>query len=234
MRRAFTLIELLVVIAILALLIGILIPAISGARETARAARCASNLSQLFMMVRSYADQYRGLSPALGRPYDKPPNWALVVQQASGLGGSNADELYTARSVLVCPTARAFYGREMTRTYAINVTGHAGQPGDRDNFDTEGITAHIRIDLVQRQSDVPLLFDGAVPNTTTGAPPTRTASVLDFRDQTHVDTRLGRFHGGRSDRYAPLMNASDFNAVFLDGHAAVQKEVQEGWKEPLP
>ncbi len=222
------------VIAVLAILIGILLPAISGAREAARGARCASNLAQMFLMVRSYADEQKGLSPALGRPYDKPPNWALVVQQASGLGGSNADELYTAKSVLVCPTARAFYARDMTRTYAINVTGHAGKPGDRDNFDTEGVTAHIRLDQVQRPVDAPVLFDGAVPSVSTGAPPTRTASVLDFRDQTHVDTRLGRFHGGRSDKYLPLMNALDFNVAFADGHAAVKREVAEGWRDALP
>ncbi|MCK6476647.1 MAG: type II secretion system GspH family protein [Phycisphaerales bacterium] len=234
MRRGFTLIELLVVIAIIALLIGVLVPTLSGAREAARAARCASNLSQIHLVVQAYADQYRGQSPALGRPYDRPPNWALVVAQGAGAGGSNADELYVAKSVLVCPTSRAFYGREMTRTYAINVTGHAGQPGDRDNFDTEGATAHIRMDQVQQPSLVPLVFDGAVPTVSTGAPPTRTASVVDFRDEVHVRTRLGRFHGGKSDTYAPLMNATMFNAVFVDGHAVIQRDVPDLWKLPLP
>lgn len=234
MRRAFTLIEVLVVVAIIALLIGVLVPALSGAREAARAARCSANLNQIFLMLRSYADQHRGLSPALGRPYDKPPNWALVVQQSAGGEGANADELYTARSVLVCPTARVFYAREMTRTYAINVTGHAGQAGDRDNYDLEGQTAHVRMDLVQMPSDAPLVFDGAVASVPLGTPPTRTASVLDFRDQTHVDTRLGRFHGGKSDRYAPLMNASEFECVFVDGHATMESGVKDGWKTPLP
>jgi prepilin-type N-terminal cleavage/methylation domain-containing protein len=233
-RRAFTLIELLVVIAIIAIMIGILIPALSGAREAARATQCSANLSQTYIILRTYADQHRGLSPALGRPYDKPPNWALVVQQSSGRDGANADELYTARSVLVCPTARAFYGREMTRTYAINVTGHAGQPGDRDNFDAESTTAHIRLDLIQRPSDTALIFDGAVPNVTTGAPPTRTASVVDFRDDAHVRTRVGRFHGGRSETYAPLMNATVFQAVYADGHAGPKVDIPDFWKDPLP
>ncbi len=234
MRRAFTLIELLVVIAIVALLIGLLVPTLRTAREAARCTQCQSNLSQLFVITRSYADQFKGLTPALGRPYDKPPNWGLVVLQSAGGEGASADELFVSRTALVCPTARAFYAREMTRTYAINVTGHAGQPGDRDNYDTDGTTAHIRLDLIQLSSDRPLYFDAAVPSVTTGAPPTRTASVVDFRDPAHVQTRLGRFHGSRSDEYAPLMNASAFNAVFCDGHAGLRGQAPEAWREPLP
>ncbi|HLO41266.1 MAG TPA: prepilin-type N-terminal cleavage/methylation domain-containing protein [Phycisphaerales bacterium] len=234
MRRAFSLIELLVVIAILAILIGILVPTLSSAREAARSTRCLANLSQMYLLVRSYADQNRGLTPALGRPYDRPPNWALVVQQSAGNQGASADELYTARSILVCPTALAFYGREMTRTYAINVTGHAGQPGDKDNFDIESTTAHIRLDLIQRPSDAALIFDGAVASVPTGAPPTRTASVVDFRDEVHVRTRVGRFHGGRSEAYAPLMNATVFNTLYADGHAAPAREVPQDWRSPLP
>lgn len=234
MRRGFSLIELLIVIAIVALLIGLLLPTLGTAREAARSTQCASNLSQIFIVCRTYADQYKGMTPALGRPYDKPPNWALVMQQSIGMGGTNADELYVSKSMLVCPSSRAFYGRDMTRTYAINVTGHAGRPGDRDNFDTEGTTVHVRLDLLQRPSDTVIFLDAAVPNVTTGAPPTRTASVLDFRDEAHCKTRLGRFHGGRSDAFAPLMNGSDFNAVFADGHAAMRREIIEDWREPLP
>tara|TARA_R110002072_G_scaffold42064_4_gene117483 strand:+ start:43058 stop:43837 length:780 start_codon:yes stop_codon:yes gene_type:complete len=62
-RHAFTLIELLVVIAIIALLIGILLPALSGARDTARSVKCLSNLRTLGLTVQQYADANHGLLP---------------------------------------------------------------------------------------------------------------------------------------------------------------------------
>lgn len=58
--RAFTLIELLVVVAIIALLISILIPGLTLAREQARRTRCAANLAQLGVAWRMYLDEHQG------------------------------------------------------------------------------------------------------------------------------------------------------------------------------
>jgi prepilin-type N-terminal cleavage/methylation domain-containing protein/prepilin-type processing-associated H-X9-DG protein len=62
-RSGFTLIELLVVIAIIALLLAILMPALSRAKEQARQTRCLANLKQIGLAMHAYAGDYNYLLP---------------------------------------------------------------------------------------------------------------------------------------------------------------------------
>lgn len=69
LRKGFTLIELLVVIAIIAILAAILFPVFSNGRERGRQVQCISNLRQLAQAVKSYADDYNGMTPSVGSAY---------------------------------------------------------------------------------------------------------------------------------------------------------------------
>ena len=93
-RSAFTLVELLVVIGIIALLIGVLLPALGAARSQAKAVACLSNVRQIGVAALMYANDYKVY---IGYPPDRKAALYPYLRQ----GKSNSD--FSERQVWNCP-----------------------------------------------------------------------------------------------------------------------------------
>jgi len=124
LRRGFTLIELLIVLAIIAILVGLLLPGVQRARETASRISCENNLKQIGLALHNYHDDYQAFPPGYraSGPYsdgatDTAPGWGwssfiLPYLEQGGLYGElnlsdpvqKSSSIKTLVKIYLCPS----------------------------------------------------------------------------------------------------------------------------------
>jgi len=118
--RAFTLIELLVVISIIALLVGILLPALGAARKTAQNMQCLSNIRQLGVAFASYSVDNDDKYPSGVATDPKWPDIDVLGPYLPTNENTNAGNI--GGSILICPSD----DESAARSYGMNVWASSG------------------------------------------------------------------------------------------------------------
>ena len=200
-RRAFSLIELVVVIAIIAILAGLLLPALSRSKTKAYNTACVNNLRQLGIATRLYSDDNQERLPSAEilptQPIDPQNPLPRICDLLASYVGRTAGTNTNSATVFKCPVDKMgrFATEGSSYEWNADVNGH-------------------RIDETRTDSAFLLLQQGdpsgGITNFVLTFPPGTTPLLLDYDD----------FH--------PRPPKSGKNVAFVDGHVALMEATRDG------
>ena len=191
-KHRFTLIELLVVIAIIAILAGMLLPALNQAKKKARAISCSSNLKEIGQAIILYMDNYKEYT--MYSDASKGAIWSLCFEKGQPVNGvAVCPEVAAVKAPAVWDLMVALNGELVQRNYVFNAQSYGRKLST----------------LKKSPSKQSMLADGA-------------GSLDNGANYNRYFSNVGKFYDPAKSRWNTIWGCHDkaANMLWLDGHVS--------------